>query len=121
MGLCRRATADRDKTKSVGDRLSEGLGTIRADARHSGSCPFPPAAPKLRETRHPEQRRFDARPPPLLIKQGCLHNEAFDDRACERERADAEVISQKIKAPRVRPDEGLVGALLKLKRATHYQ
>jgi hypothetical protein len=111
VGLCRRATANRDMTKSVGDRLSEGLGTIRADTRHAGPGPSPPAAHIL-----PEQRRFDARPPPLLIKLGCLHNEAFDDRVGEFERADAEVISQKIKAPRDRPDKGLVGVFLKLQR-----
>ena len=67
-GLCRRATADRDKTKSVGDRLSEGLGAFRADTRDAGSGPSPPAAPKLREMRRPEQGSLDALPPPLLIR-----------------------------------------------------
>jgi hypothetical protein len=34
-GLCRRATADGDKDKGVGNRLSEGFGTIRAYALYA--------------------------------------------------------------------------------------
>jgi len=75
-GLCRRATAGADMAKSVGDRLGEGLGTIRAYALDAGSCPSPPTAHI-----HPEQGSLNALPPPLLIKLGYMHHKAVNVRS----------------------------------------